>query len=265
MPAAAAVVLAFLLGASSEAGALADGAAPPSGSGQGDEGHDEAVEVPAPVETPPPPSVTSEGQTAAPAPAGRQGESESERGWDVAPASEADLVDPWASVPVQTVMPKPPAAVRPSAPRSSATLLDPWAGAARRHVPRQLDPELRDPFHAIRSHHYVPRLAHADLRDPFKRRSGTSEAGAPLPPAAAAPAPGMPAHPDLRDPFGRRKARPTPPPAGAAPRPPAAPREPSMPPSGAGASEGETTEPGPGALRPTASPFAHLPRARRPA
>lgn len=261
MPAAASVVLAFLLGASSEAGALADGAAPPSGSGQGDEGHDEAVEVPAPVETPPPP-VTSEGQTAAPAPSPSPRD-ESEK--DVAPASEADLVDPWALVPVQTVMPTPPAAVRPSAQRSSATLLDPWAGAARRHVPRQLDPELRDPFHAIRSHHYVPRLAHADLRDPFKRRSGASEAGAPMPPAAAAPAAGMPVHPDLRDPFGRRKARPTPPPAGAAPRPPAAPREPSMPPSKTGASEGETTEPGPGALRPSTSPFAHLPRARRPA
>lgn len=257
MPAAALVVLAFLL-------------APSSGSGQGAKEHDAAAQAPtaAPVEVAPPPSGTTDGRAAAAAPRGASK--------DEAPPvreGQAELVDPWASVPLQTVVPAPPVAVRRVAPPStSAPLLDPWAGAARLHVPRQLDPELRDPFHAIRPHHEVPRLAHADLRDPFARRSGASKAAAPVPPAAAAPEPGMPVHPDLRDPFGRRKARPAPPPAGAGatPLPPALPRAPSLPSSEDRASDDRapTEQPGalvPGALLPSTSPFAHLARARRPA
>lgn len=233
------------------------GAAPSSGSGQDD---GVAPERTAPAE---PTSKAAAG----PAPAG-VGEVDGES--DEAPVSGSELVDPWASVPLQTVVPARPAVAQPAVPRPSegVRLIDPWAGAARNRGPRPLDPELRDPFHSTRPRHQGPRLARADLRDPFARSSAPT--AAPVPSTTAeppAPEPGMPMHPDLRDPFGRRKARPTPPPEATpapTPRPPAppstAPREPSPPPSGERQRSGLV----PGALLPSGHPFAHLLRARRP-
>lgn len=272
----ASLVLAFLLGTSPEASLLAH--APSSGSGPASEPRTEPAQAVDGAQGSP------EGEPAAPAPGGA---SEGDGGWDRAPASEQVqpvLVDPWASVPLQTAVPtRPPTrsvVVQPVVPRShvSAPLLDPWAGGtARRHAPRQLDPELRDPFHGMRPRSEAPRVASADLRDPFARRDADRRDDARrVGPAerAAAPAirsappepldPRMPTHPDLRDPFGRRKARPAPPPSGAAPDPvPRPPAPPSLPrePSG-------ELRPGalvPGALLPSAGPFAHLPRTRRPA
>lgn len=205
-------------------------------------------------------------EQAAPAP------TESSQAPQGAPSDEAAaLVDPWASVPLQTVAPTRPVAPPPRSsaePRAASAppLLDPWAGAAARHVPRQLDPELRDPFLGMRRHPQpMPRLrfAMADLRDPFARRSGAPRrSGAAAEPSAgtrgvtrvAPPATGgVPLHPDLRDPFSRRKARP------AAPAPAAAPTPPTPTPPAQVA-----PPPSPRADR-LGRPFAHPSRAARPA
>ena len=126
-------------------------------------------------------------------------------------SAEQATLDPWASVPVQIVVPDPQSP--PAEPETTRALLDPWAGAGRRNAAPPVDPELRDPFRGMRLRHDGPRLAHADLRDPFSRSSSSRPAprssAARHEPAASEPA--MPLHPDLRDPFGRRKARPAPP------------------------------------------------------
>lgn len=242
-----------------------------------------SVEVPEVVTSPPatpptaPAAPITEGEPPSPTATGPAG-TPTEPG---APA----LVDPWASVPLQIVVPtRPVPAPAPTVhpgPATHAPLLDPFANA-RRSGPRKLDPELRDPFHSLRVHSVGghpggARLAQADLRDPFARQPPSPAAVTAEPaahPRAAEPA--MPLHPDLRDPFGRRKARPTPPPShpppdhpppdhGAPALPtvqPLAPRAPAPP--SAAAPPREAT-PRSGAFLPSARPFAHLPRTRRPA
>ncbi|MCA9712926.1 MAG: hypothetical protein KDK70_44285, partial [Myxococcales bacterium] len=72
-----------------------------------------------------------------------------------APATEAD---PWASVPIQSVVPERadrgratprPLRISPKPP-SSAPLLDPWAPRASRPHPVTRHPDLRDPFGGLR-------------------------------------------------------------------------------------------------------------------
>jgi hypothetical protein len=223
------------------------------------------VVTPSPGPQPGAPTIGAEGPATTPEPDGPDTTS--------SPPSASELVDPWASVPLQTVVPMPPVVHPPPAPpvappaATGAPLLDPWGGTARRHVPRQLDPELRNPFHGLRARHDGPHLARADLRDPFAREGSCggracSDASrrprpAPAPSERAAPAPaparppGMPLHPDLRDPFGRRKPGPTPPPTGGAPVAPAP------------TPDGSDPAPRSGAALPAPPPFAHLRGAQR--
>jgi hypothetical protein len=224
-----------------------------------------ATKVDAPVPEPSAPTPSTGAATQAPTPE-RAPVPAPERA--PAPTTAADtstspasttLVDPWAAVPVQT--PKrvqSPPVVQSALPRWSGTnapLLDPWARGLR---PSSTDPELRDPFHAMRAQG-GRHLAHTELRDPFARRQ-TAAAVAPRP----EPTLGMPPHPDLRDPFQRRPtARPTPPrDASERAAPDDRPRPPTTPPTAVPPPE---PTPRSGALDPSPFPLAHLPRARRPA
>lgn len=220
MPGVALLVLAWLLGPSPEA-ATPEAAHPAP-----------TQAAPAVAPTPTPSAEPAAPATAEPAPT---------------------LADPWASVPIQRVVPNSSSsgtAHAAASPGAHAPLLDPWSGT-RRGAPRKLDPELRDPFGTLRVSAGTVHLARADLRDPFARANhGSAQHAAP---AAASPEPSMPLHPDLRDPFGRRRAKPSPPPASAAPSSaPVTPRD-----------HGQV--PSPGAWLPTPQPFAHLPATRSPA
>lgn len=135
-----------------------------------------------------------------------------------APVSE--VIDPWADVPLQSVVPGRAVTIVRSAPppatERSPDLMDPWARAPRRSVPRRLPStgraptDLRDPFGGA-SQSIGPRLAQAELRNPFERRpaavteDASSTRSAPRPPG---PLPTT-EHPDLRNPFAEP---PSPPP-----------------------------------------------------